>query len=618
MVQNVGDTSATLKFTSNEASTYYYAVKEDSVEFGWDGLIREADAHGDVVVGENTISLTDLTAGTKYWVYLVLQDAAGNASPYVWQKDFTTTGGGSNGGGGGGDTTAPAEVSDLEATAEETSVTLIWVDPTDSDFDHIEITHNQTGGSMTKTIVKGVQTYTWEDLTANTLYTFTVKTVDVTGNKSVGMAKEATTLPPTHTLTLATLVGQNDYGTVVINTGGTGTSASALTDNSSVKVTATPGSNYSFKGWYTLENGAATQVDNANAEYTFNITADTTLYAAFTGDGSAADKPIAIMTLTDLNAIPTTGLGLNYKVFADILDTTPVTTPIAGAYTAAFTGTFDGNGHSIALNITSGDISQGTNTYAGLFARCESSAVVKNLVLSGIVNVSNSIQYVYAGAVVGLNQNSTICNVHSNVSVTVASANSGIGFLHVGGIVGVGDATNCSASGAVSVPSALMSNGSICIGGITGDGDPNYCYATGEVSMNYSGSGNSVLEVGGVTGSGSPKNCVALNSSISLSCNKIISPGRVVGTLTGSQSNNYALSTLEPSISGGSTSIWYSVTDINNKNGADITMATLTNAWFTTVSNWNTAAWAFGNNDDAPWVWVAAGQLPKLWFEDSY
>ena len=70
------ETSATVKFTSDEAGTCYYAV----VEEGADEPADIASGVGtDMASGENTITLTNLTAGTKD-IYIVAKDAAGNVS----------------------------------------------------------------------------------------------------------------------------------------------------------------------------------------------------------------------------------------------------------------------------------------------------------------------------------------------------------------------------------------------------------------------------------------------------------------------------------------------------------------------------------------------------------
>ncbi|MDR0909289.1 MAG: fibronectin type III domain-containing protein [Spirochaetaceae bacterium] len=104
-----------------------------------------------------------------------------------------------------GDTTAPAEVSNLSAVPGNASVALSWTDPEDEDFDHVEITHDQTGGDTAKTVEAGVKTYTWDNLKNDTAYTFTVKTVDADDNTSEGITKTAT--PATISYTTETSEG---------------------------------------------------------------------------------------------------------------------------------------------------------------------------------------------------------------------------------------------------------------------------------------------------------------------------------------------------------------------------------------------------------------------------
>lgn len=70
------DTAATVKFTSNEAGSYYYTVVDSGAakpEVNTNGTGTDCDTT------EQTISLTTLTAGAKD-IYIVVKDAAGNIS----------------------------------------------------------------------------------------------------------------------------------------------------------------------------------------------------------------------------------------------------------------------------------------------------------------------------------------------------------------------------------------------------------------------------------------------------------------------------------------------------------------------------------------------------------
>jgi hypothetical protein len=78
-------TTATLKFTSNEAGTYYYLVLAAGAGAPAAATIQ---AQGTAVTkgsatataSQNTINVTGLTAGTQYKAYIVVKDAAGNVS----------------------------------------------------------------------------------------------------------------------------------------------------------------------------------------------------------------------------------------------------------------------------------------------------------------------------------------------------------------------------------------------------------------------------------------------------------------------------------------------------------------------------------------------------------
>lgn len=100
----------------------------------------------------------------------------------------------------GGDKTEsipPAEVSHLNANLNDGQVILNWVDPSDNDFIKVKITYTP-GGNTPIEIEKGAQTATITGLTNGTGYTFTIKTIDATGNVSTGITSESYTpgIPP--------------------------------------------------------------------------------------------------------------------------------------------------------------------------------------------------------------------------------------------------------------------------------------------------------------------------------------------------------------------------------------------------------------------------------------
>lgn len=89
------------------------------------------------------------------------------------------------------DTTPPAEVSDVSGISGDRQIILNWIDPTDEDFDLVEITSSP--GTSRLQIERGSQTETIDNLTNGTAYTFTLRTVDHNGNVSNGVV----TLPYT-------------------------------------------------------------------------------------------------------------------------------------------------------------------------------------------------------------------------------------------------------------------------------------------------------------------------------------------------------------------------------------------------------------------------------------
>lgn len=94
----------------------------------------------------------------------------------------------------GGDTTPPAEVSGETATPGDGQVVLAWTNPADEDFASVEISWTPAGGAPAQPVSVAApgtgQTVT--GLTNGTLYTFTLKTIDATGNKSAGVTANAT------------------------------------------------------------------------------------------------------------------------------------------------------------------------------------------------------------------------------------------------------------------------------------------------------------------------------------------------------------------------------------------------------------------------------------------
>lgn len=100
------------------------------------------------------------------------------------------------------DETAPSNVTNLTATAKNERVLLTWIDALDEDVYGYEITYNGTS-AINRVILPALDSKTMmvgkdaggcyiSGLTNGTTYTFIVKTVDTSGNKSEGVTVSAT------------------------------------------------------------------------------------------------------------------------------------------------------------------------------------------------------------------------------------------------------------------------------------------------------------------------------------------------------------------------------------------------------------------------------------------
>ena len=91
------------------------------------------------------------------------------------------------------DTTPPAEVTKLETKAGDGKVSLSWTNPTDADLHQVEISASPAAGTLTNVVYLSAEkgkamSFTAEGLSNGTAYTFTVKTIDKSLNKSAGIS----------------------------------------------------------------------------------------------------------------------------------------------------------------------------------------------------------------------------------------------------------------------------------------------------------------------------------------------------------------------------------------------------------------------------------------------
>ncbi len=231
-------------------------------------------------------------------------------------------------------------------------------------------------------------------------------------------------------------------------------------------------------------------------------------------------------------------------------------TPIGDDWQHIFAGTFDGNGHTIK-----GLYIDKTTSYAALFGRTDTVAVIKNLAIENAsVTTSASYASAIAGWSLGTIQNVTVKNstisadgyaVGAVAGITYAISNAKVEdcqingkYGYTGGVAGEAHApiTNCYAKN-VKILSATTSTDTpgLPVGGVVGNlyyADMENCWFAGTID------GSSLLSqyqsIGGVAGFASAatvKNCFAVGNLSTYGPGAIV--GGIVGFLRGNIENSF-------------------------------------------------------------------------------
>ena len=241
-VNRTSDTEATVTFTSDEAGTYFYKVVDSGAEAPTNIV---SGTSTDMAIGENTINLTNLTAGAKD-IYIVAKDAAGNVSDSTFKIEI------------------PAYVAPSYS---------ISIDPTSLDFGSVNVGYATAPAAKTVTITNTGNQSVTVNLPTSTNYTitagagFTNGTATITQNGTAQFIVQPKTglAAGSYNETLA-ISGDNDVGatvglsftvnpklyTVTVQTDGKGSaSASATTAaaGTTVTLTADPDSGYRLARW---------------------------------------------------------------------------------------------------------------------------------------------------------------------------------------------------------------------------------------------------------------------------------------------------------------------------------------------------------------------------------
>ena len=328
-VNRTSDTEATVTFTSDEAGTYFYKVVDSGAEAPTNIV---SGTSTDMAIGENTINLTNLTAGAKD-IYIVAKDAAGNVSDSTFKIEI------------------PAYVAPSYS---------ISIDPTSLDFGSVNVGYATAPAAKTVTITNtGNQTFT---LTQPTATNFDIGTLSAT-ELAAGATATFTVQPKTglaagsYNETLA-ISGDNDVGatvglsftvnpklyTVTVLTDGKGSaSASPATAaaGTTVTLTAKPDSGYRLAHWEVVEgdvtisgNSFTMPAENVTVRAVFSPVVnipDTHSIDLIVSDGGEAKLSLtnasAGSTIT-VTATPDEGFKLDYiTVDGERIDGTTFTMP---------------------------------------------------------------------------------------------------------------------------------------------------------------------------------------------------------------------------------------------------------------------------------------------------
>ena len=235
------------------------------------------------------------------------------------------------------DETAPANVTNLAAVAKDARVLLTWTDAADTDVYGYEVTYSGTNAinrvvfpaldSKSMMAPKGAGGCYVSGLTNGTEYTFTVKTVDTSGNKSAGVSATSTPVAPAAGEALQIALSAS-----VPNTNKLGEAYTGTKSNTKVTVTASITSASSVKKVVWKKNGSliaktlladseasAATVTSDNAVWTFDITAtDETANGTYTvaAIDNAGREEAEQITIDQFDFTPpskVTGVSGNYQ-----------------------------------------------------------------------------------------------------------------------------------------------------------------------------------------------------------------------------------------------------------------------------------------------------------------
>src|SRR5574344_1159670 len=177
----------------------------------------------------------------------------------------------------------PADVTKLAAVPQSAAVALSWTNPSDRDFNNVELVIVAADNSTPKTLSLdyGVSSFTVPNLTNNLQYTITVRSVDASGNRSQGVSCSAVPNDangPANVYNLSVVYGEGEavlswtnprdskFAGVVIT----------VTNNDMVETSTTADATSTTATASTTDTTAATTTDTTTTPTTSTASAETT------------------------------------------------------------------------------------------------------------------------------------------------------------------------------------------------------------------------------------------------------------------------------------------------------------------------------------------------------
>ena len=364
------------------------------------------------------------------------------------------------------DSKSPAEVSDFSISHVGGGFAIMnWTDPADSDFDHVEISVSPADIS-TATVSGGIESATLTGLSSETTYTISLKTVDVAGNTSSGIAITMS-IPASFTTITVDMPASIKTMTIITDSDGAALNSILASDLSGYYILLVD-VDLDGVSWTPVGNGSSnfTGTFDGGGHTISNLTLSSSdYYQGLFGYSSGTLLNVC------LEAVSVTGTGhaggLAGRSVGGIIRNCSAAGDVSG--TSSVGGLAGSNTGTITDCYAAGNISGTTSNVGGLVGYNNGPVIGSHA--AGTVSGPQ-----HVGGLMGKNDNT--------VSDSYASGAVSGSYAYIGGLTGEnngGTVSNCHASGDVS-----STGDCICIGGLVGrnsGGTVASCYATGAVSI---------------------------------------------------------------------------------------------------------------------------------------